>query len=166
MVLRSWKVSPEKKVTMLLAGNTPTRMSALTAGHVDGAMTNPDSLIKVLATGCCHVLAELAELPLHYACFRCHGADGAAQKPARHAARPAHGLRRHSSLQNGPQARLLVLEESGIKEPAVAQQKGFHELVFFGDFIEFSQNGFGTSEKKIRENAEESTRWYARLCAD
>jgi UDP-2,3-diacylglucosamine pyrophosphatase LpxH len=37
----------------------------------------------------------------------------------------------------------------------VAQQKGFHELVFFGDFIEFSQNGFGTSEKKIRENAEE-----------
>jgi ABC-type nitrate/sulfonate/bicarbonate transport system substrate-binding protein len=69
MVLRSWKVSPEKKVTMLLAGNTPTRMSALTAGHVDGAMTNPDSLIKVLATGCCHVLADLAELPLHYACF-------------------------------------------------------------------------------------------------
>lgn len=28
-------------------------------------------------------------------------------------------------------------------------------MIFFGDLIEFPQNGFGTSEKKIRENPDE-----------
>jgi ABC-type nitrate/sulfonate/bicarbonate transport system substrate-binding protein len=34
-------------------------------------------------------------------------------------------------------------------------EKGYKELVFAGDVVEFPQNGFGTSEKKIRENADE-----------
>jgi NitT/TauT family transport system substrate-binding protein len=59
-------------------------------------------------------------------------------------------------------ARLAALE-SGVVDAVIlespdnimAQQKGFQELVFFGDFIEFPQNGFGTSEKKIRENPDE-----------
>ena len=59
-------------------------------------------------------------------------------------------------------ARLAALE-SGVVDAVIlespdnilAQQKGFHELIFFGDFIEFPQNGFGTSDKKIRENPEE-----------
>jgi ABC-type nitrate/sulfonate/bicarbonate transport system substrate-binding protein len=34
-------------------------------------------------------------------------------------------------------------------------RKGYHELLFLGDVIEFPQNGFGTSDKRIRENPDE-----------
>jgi ABC-type nitrate/sulfonate/bicarbonate transport system substrate-binding protein len=44
-------------------------MTALAAGHVDAALIGPDNLHKVLATGCCRVLADLSELPLDYARF-------------------------------------------------------------------------------------------------
>lgn len=57
----------------------------------------------------------------------------------------------------------LVALESGILEAAMlsvpenimARQKGFNELAFSADYIEFPQNGFGTSVKKIKENREE-----------
>ena len=63
----------------------------------------------------------------------------------------------------GTGASRLAALESGVVDAVIlespdnilAQQKGFHELIFFGDLIEFPQNGFGTSEKKIRENPEE-----------
>lgn len=42
-----------------------------------------------------------------------------------------------------------------VPENILARQKGFNELAFSGDFIEFPQNGFGTSNKKIKENPEE-----------
>ena len=58
MVLRSWKLDPEKDVALLQSGNTPTRMTALIAGHVDGALVSPESLHKVLASGCCRSLAD------------------------------------------------------------------------------------------------------------
>ena len=69
MVLKSWKIDPDKEVTILQSGNTPTRMTALVAGHVDAALIAPDVLHKVLANGCCRVLADLSELPLDYARF-------------------------------------------------------------------------------------------------
>ena len=69
MVLRSWKLDPEKDVVLLQSGNTPTRMVALIAGHVDGALVSPESLHKVLASGCCRTLADLSELPLDFARF-------------------------------------------------------------------------------------------------
>ena len=40
-------------------------------------------------------------------------------------------------------------------ENIIALEKGFNELLFLGDVIEFPQNGFGTSEKRIRENPDE-----------
>jgi NitT/TauT family transport system substrate-binding protein len=63
----------------------------------------------------------------------------------------------------GTGAGRLAALESGVVDAVIlespdnilAQQRGFHELIFFGDFIEFPQNGFGTSEKKIRENPDE-----------
>lgn len=63
----------------------------------------------------------------------------------------------------GTGASRLAALESGIVDAVilespdniVAQQRGFHELIFFGDLVEFPQNGFGTSEKRIRENPEE-----------
>jgi NitT/TauT family transport system substrate-binding protein len=42
-----------------------------------------------------------------------------------------------------------------VPENIIAQEKGFHELLFLGDVVEFPQNGFGTSEKRIRENPDE-----------
>jgi NitT/TauT family transport system substrate-binding protein len=63
----------------------------------------------------------------------------------------------------GTGASRLAALESGVVDAVIlespdnfaAQQRGFHELIFFGDQIEFPQNGFGTSEKKIRENPDE-----------
>jgi NitT/TauT family transport system substrate-binding protein len=45
-----------------------------------------------------------------------------------------------------------------VPENILARHKGFNELAFSGDFIEFPQNGFGTSTKKIKENPEEILR--------
>src|SRR5262245_22383405 len=69
MVMRQWKVDPEKEVFILQSGNTPTRMTALVAGHVDAALISPDGIHKILTTGCCRILQDLSELPLDYARF-------------------------------------------------------------------------------------------------
>jgi NitT/TauT family transport system substrate-binding protein len=45
-----------------------------------------------------------------------------------------------------------------VPENILARQKGFNELAFSADFIEFPQNGFGTSTKKIKENPDEVQR--------
>ena len=42
-----------------------------------------------------------------------------------------------------------------VPENIIALERGYNELVFAGDVVEFPQNGFGTSEKKIRENPDE-----------
>lgn len=42
-----------------------------------------------------------------------------------------------------------------VPENIIAVERGYHELLFLGDVIEFPQNGFGASEKKIRENPDE-----------
>lgn len=42
-----------------------------------------------------------------------------------------------------------------VPENILARQKGFNEIAFSGDFIQFPQNGFGTSNKKIKENPDE-----------
>jgi len=42
-----------------------------------------------------------------------------------------------------------------VPENIIAQEKGYHELLFLGNVVEFPQNGFGTSEKRIRENPDE-----------
>ena len=42
-----------------------------------------------------------------------------------------------------------------VPENILALEKGYNELVFAGDVIEFPQNGFGTSDKKIRDNPDE-----------
>jgi ABC-type nitrate/sulfonate/bicarbonate transport system substrate-binding protein len=69
MVLRAWKIDPDKEISVIQSGNTPTRMTALVAGHVDGALVSPDGLHKILSSGCCRVLADLSELPLDFARF-------------------------------------------------------------------------------------------------
>jgi NitT/TauT family transport system substrate-binding protein len=42
-----------------------------------------------------------------------------------------------------------------VPENIIALEKGYNELIFLGDVVEFPQNGFGTSERRIRENPDE-----------
>jgi NitT/TauT family transport system substrate-binding protein len=64
---------------------------------------------------------------------------------------------------SGNAASRFAVLESGVVEASllsvpeniIALEKGFNELLFLGDVIEFPQNGFGTSEKRIRENPDE-----------
>ncbi len=62
-------------------------------------------------------------------------------------------------------ARLAVLDAGAVDasllsvpENIIAAHKGYNELIFLGDAVEFPQNGFGTSEKRIRENPDECLR--------
>ncbi len=67
VALRYWKLDPDKDVTYFQSGNTPTRIAALVAGHMDGALVSSTQVQKILDTGCCRVLADLSELPIEYA---------------------------------------------------------------------------------------------------
>jgi ABC-type nitrate/sulfonate/bicarbonate transport system substrate-binding protein len=59
-------------------------------------------------------------------------------------------------------SRFAVLESGvvdasllSVPENIIALERGYNELIFVGDIVQFAQNGFGTSEKKIRENPDE-----------
>jgi ABC-type nitrate/sulfonate/bicarbonate transport system substrate-binding protein len=122
MVLRSWKLDPEKDVMLLQSGNTPTRMSALLAGHVDGALVSPEGVHKVLASGCCRALADLSELPLDFARFGVT-VPAALIKNQRDLGRRIvmayiEGI---YAFKTKPKLVFSILEEEGIKDPAVAK---------------------------------------------
>lgn len=58
--------------------------------------------------------------------------------------------------------RLAVLEAGAVDasllsvpENIFAREKGFNELLFLGDVIEFAQAGFGTTDKRIKESPDE-----------
>ena len=122
MVLRSWKIDPDKDIIVLQSGNTPTRMTALMAGHVDAALVSPDSLYKILASGCCRVLADLSELPLDYARF-------GVTVPASLIRTQREILRRLLMayiegiyiFKTRPKIVYAVFEEEGMKDPAAAK---------------------------------------------
>ncbi len=50
-----------------------------------------------------------------------------------------------------------VVDATVLPVPAVifAKAKGYNELTFMGDIAQFPQNGFGATERKIRENPDE-----------
>src|SRR5438132_9450963 len=58
---------------------------------------------------------------------------------------------RYAALESG------VVDASflSVPENIFALEKGYNELIFAGDLVEFPQNGFGTSDKRIRENPDE-----------
>ncbi len=122
MVIRQWKVDPEKETVILQAGNTPTRMQALMAGRIDAALISPDNLHNVLASGCCRILADLSELPFDYARF-------GATVPTSMIKTQRDTLRRYLQaiiegiyvFKNRPQVVYSVFAEEGIKDPAVAK---------------------------------------------
>jgi NitT/TauT family transport system substrate-binding protein len=67
LVVRYWKLDPDKDVRIMQSGNTPTRIAALMAGHMDAAIVSSTQVQKVVSSGCCRILADLAELPIDYA---------------------------------------------------------------------------------------------------
>lgn len=80
-----------------------------------------------------------------------------------------HGFefgRDYSIVFVGTEAGRLAALEAGVVDAAMlsvpenilARQKGFNELALSADFLDFPQNGFGTSAKKIKENPDEIQR--------
>ena len=67
VALRYWKIDADKDVSFFQSGNTPTRVATLTAGHMDAGLVSSTGVAKIIATGCCRVLADLSELPLDFA---------------------------------------------------------------------------------------------------
>jgi ABC-type nitrate/sulfonate/bicarbonate transport system substrate-binding protein len=128
LALRFLKLNPERDVTILQAGNTPARISALVAGHVDGALVSPDQLHKVLASKCCKVLADLAEIPLDYARFGMV-ASLAVLRAQRETVRKlleayVEGI---YIFKTRPDVPLAALRDEGIEDPQIA--KGIHERI-------------------------------------
>ena len=126
MVLRSWKIDPDKEVTLLQSGNTPTRMTSLAAGHVDGALVSPESVHKVIASGCCRILADLSELPMDYARYG-YVFPTSQIKTQRDVLRRLlmAYLEGIYVFRTRPKAVYAALEEEGIKDPVV--QKDIYE---------------------------------------
>jgi NitT/TauT family transport system substrate-binding protein len=124
-VLKAWKIDPDKEVVMLQSGNTPTRMTALAAGYVDGALVSPESVHTILATGCCRVLADLAELP-DYARYG-YVFPTAWIKSNREALRRLMMayLEGIAIFRTRPKAVYASLEETGVKDPVI--QKDIYE---------------------------------------
>jgi NitT/TauT family transport system substrate-binding protein len=126
LVLRLWKLDPDKEVTLLQSGNTPTRMTALAAGHVDGALVSPESVHKIVATGCCRVLADLSELPMDYARYGYVFPTSYIKTQRDVLRRLLMGyLEAIYIFRTRPKAVYAVLEEEGIKDPSV--QKDIHD---------------------------------------
>ena len=126
LALKSWKIDADKEVTLLQSGNTPTRMTALAAGHVDGALVSPESVHKVLASGCCRVLADLSELPMDYARYGYVFPTVWIKSNRDVLRRLLMGyLEGIAIFRTRPKAAFAGLEEEGIKDPAV--QKDIYE---------------------------------------
>lgn len=126
LLMRHWKLDPEKDVTILQTGNSPARVAALVAGQIDGALMSLTVLDKLIASGCCRVLADLTELPLDYAQFGIV-VPTAMLKSQRETARSllqafVEGI---YLIKTRPDVVLKVLKEEGIEDPRVG--KTVHE---------------------------------------
>ena len=128
LALRYINLNPEKDVTILQTGNTPARVSALVAGHVEGALVSPDQLYKVLASKCCRVLADLAEMPLDYARFGMVAPvsvlRGQRETITKLLKAYIEGI---YVFKTRPEAPLAALKDEGVDDPEIA--KGIYERI-------------------------------------
>lgn len=126
LLMRFWKLDPEKDVTILQTGNSPSRIAALVAGQVDAGLMSLTVLDKLIASGCCRVLADLTELPLDYAQFGV-AVPTAMLKSQRGTLRLlleafVEGI---YVIKSRPDVVLKILREEGIEDPRVG--KTVHE---------------------------------------
>ena len=122
LLIRFWKLDPEKDVTILQTGNSPSRVAALVAGQVDAGLMSLTVIDKLVSSGCCRVLADLTELPLDYAQFGV-AVPTAALKTQRDTLR----LLLQALLEGiyitktRPDVVLKALKEEGIEDPRVGK---------------------------------------------
>lgn len=128
LALRFLKLNPDKDVAVLQSGNTPTRITALVMGHVDGALVSPDQLHKVLASKCCRVLADLSELPLEYARFGVVAPMSVlrAQRETMRKLLEAY-VEAIYVFKSRPEVPLAALRNEGIEDPQIA--RGIYERI-------------------------------------
>ena len=101
LVLRYWKLEPQKDVAILQVGNTPSRIAAIFSGQVDGGLINPTDIGRVAASGCCMQLADLGDLDIPYARFGVTAMGRFLEIDAGHSAQVDGSVRRrHPLLQN------------------------------------------------------------------
>jgi ABC-type nitrate/sulfonate/bicarbonate transport system substrate-binding protein len=131
LLLRYWKLDPEKDVTIIQAGgNDSVRMAALIGGHLDGALIGSHDVPKLLESGCCNNLADLEELPIDYSRF------GIALPASLIKARRDHVRRYLQALSEGiyvyktrPELPIALLKREGVKDADLAYQKITRALI-------------------------------------
>ena len=125
LLIRYWKLDPEKDVTIIQAGgNDSVRMAALIGGHLDGALIGSHDVPKLLESNCCNNLANLEELPIDYSRF------GIAIPTSLIKSRRDHVRRYLQALTEGiyvyrtrPELPIALLKREGVKDADLAYQK-------------------------------------------
>lgn len=135
LALRLLKLNPDKDVSILQSGNTPTRIAALVAGHVGSALVSPDQFYKIEASKCCRVLADLSELPFDYARFGVVVPMSVLRAQRETMRRLLEGYVEGIYLfKTRPELGLDVLRDEGIQDPQTA--KKFYDRIV-GSFREY-----------------------------
>jgi ABC-type nitrate/sulfonate/bicarbonate transport system substrate-binding protein len=114
VALKYWKLDPDKDVSFFQSGNTPTRTAALVAGHMDAALVSSTGVAKIVATGCCRVLADLSELPLEFANYGVVVSGGLLKNQRDHVRRFLEALIEgiHTFKTNADLARAILRESN------------------------------------------------------
>lgn len=157
MLMRYWKLDPEKDVTIIQSGgNDALRIAALVAGHIDGALIGTYELPKILETGCCVNLADLEDLPIEYARF------GVIVPLASLKARREVFRRYLEALVEGiyifktrPELPIALLKKEGIKDPEGGQRKIAKVLIDFPvpdeKAVQTALDSIGTPKAKLAQ---------------
>jgi ABC-type nitrate/sulfonate/bicarbonate transport system substrate-binding protein len=118
VALKYWKIDPEKDVSFFQSGNTPSRTAALVAGHMDAALVSSTGVAKIVATGCCRVLADLSELPLEFANYGVVVSGSLLKNQRDHVKRFLQALVEgiHTFKNNSELARAVLRESNGDAE--------------------------------------------------
>ncbi len=157
MLMRYWKLDPEKDVTIIQSGgNDALRIAALVAGHIDGALIGTYELPKILETGCCVNLADLEDLPIEYARF------GVIVPLAALKARREVFRRYLEALIEGihifktrPELPIAMLKREGIKDAEGGQKKIAKALIDFPvpdeKAVQTALDSIGTPKAKLAQ---------------
>ena len=125
LLLRHWKLDPEKDVAIIQSGGNDTiRMAALMAGHIDGALIGTYDVPRILQSGCCINLADLEDLPIDYARFGVVLPTSLIKSRRETSRRFLQGLIEGIYVyKTRPDLAVSVLKREGVKDAEIGQQK-------------------------------------------